>query len=52
MLVNYRLKISKDTLNYKIMNFDKIKRISRDYRNSEDNIRSNIKYSVYKKVDR
>ena len=52
MLINYRSKISKDALNYKIVGFDRVKRVSRDYRNSEDNIRSNIKYSVYKKVDR
>ena len=49
MLIDYNTQILKDTLNYKVMNVNKIDCISKDYRNNENDIGFNVKHRIYKR---
>ena len=49
MLINDDTQISKNTLDYKIMNVNKIDCISRDHRNNENDIESDVEHRLYKR---
>ena len=49
MLINNNAQIFKDTLDCKIMSVNKIDYISRNHRNSEYDIKSNIEHRIYEK---
>ena len=49
MLIDRDAQISKNTFNYKIINVNKIDCISKDYRNNENDIRSDIEHRIYKR---
>ena len=48
MLINDNAKISKDTLDYEIININKINCITRNHLNSENDIKFNIEHRIYK----
>ena len=48
MLIDDNSQISKDTLDYKVMNVNWIDYISKNHRNNEDDIRSDIEHRIYK----
>ena len=43
--------ISKNAFNYKIINVNKIDCISEDHQNSENDIKSNVEYRIYKRFN-
>ena len=51
MLIDNFFQISKNTLDNDIMNFDKIENVSKNDWNSEDNVKSDIEHSVYKRFN-
>ena len=51
MLINDNSQISKDTLNYKMMNVNWINYISKDHRNNENNIRFDIEHRIYERFN-
>ena len=51
ILLYSEAQISKNAFNYKIIYINKIEYIAQDYRNNEDNIKSNIEYRIYKRLN-
>ena len=49
MLINYDTQISKNTLDYKVINVNKIDYISKNHQNSENDIESNVEHHIYKR---
>ena len=49
MLINRDAQIFKDALNHKIISVNKIDCISKDYRNNEYDIKSDIEHRIYKR---
>ena len=47
--IDYDTQISKNTLDYNVMNVNKICRISRDHRNSENDIGPDVEHRIYKR---
>ena len=49
MLINDNSQISKNTFNYKMISVNWIDYILKDYRNNENDIKSNIEHRIYKR---
>ena len=51
MLINRDTQISKNTLNHKVINVNKINCILKDHRNNENDIGFNIEHRIYKRYN-
>ena len=49
MLIDCDTQISKDTLDHNVMSVNKINRISKNHRNSENDIGSDVEHRIYKR---
>ena len=49
MLIDYNTQILKNTLDHNVINVNKINHISRDHRNSEGDIGSDVEHRIYKR---